>query len=87
MAEQRHRTVLEVIAEGRAVSEVAAQSAVSRQTLHDWLAATPAGPALAGRPPPPSADGGVRGPASSSPGARTPSPGRPDPPDAGSTVP
>ncbi|MGZ4587661.1 MAG: hypothetical protein ACXVX9_07635 [Mycobacteriaceae bacterium] len=51
MAEQRHRTVLEVIAEGRAVSEVAAQSAGSRQTLHDWLAATlrPARLSLVGR--------------------------------------
>ena len=38
VAEQRYRAVLEVIAEGRTVSEVAAQWAVSRQTVHGWLA-------------------------------------------------
>ena len=43
MAEQRYRAVLEVIAEGRTVSEVAAQWAVSRQTLHGWLARYEAG--------------------------------------------
>ena len=38
MAEQRYRAVLEVIAEGRTVGEVAAQWSVSRQTVHAWLA-------------------------------------------------
>ena len=38
MAEQRYRAVLEVIAEGRTVGEVAAQWQVSRQTMHGWLA-------------------------------------------------
>ena len=37
MPEQRYRAVLEVISEGRTVGEVAAQWAVSRQTLHAWL--------------------------------------------------
>lgn len=38
MAEQRYQAVLAVIAEGRTVTEVAAQWMVSRQTLHGWLA-------------------------------------------------
>ena len=38
MAEQRYQAVLAVLAEGRTVKEVAAQWAVSRQTLHAWLA-------------------------------------------------
>jgi len=38
VSEQRYRAVLEVLAEGRTVGEVAAQWAVSRQTLHAWLA-------------------------------------------------
>ena len=38
MSEQRYRAVLEVLAEGRTVGEVAAQWAVSRQTVHAWLA-------------------------------------------------
>ncbi|MDQ1537841.1 MAG: hypothetical protein QOE58_2234 [Actinomycetota bacterium] len=38
MAEQRYQAVLAVIADGRTVKEVAAQWAVSRQTLHAWLA-------------------------------------------------
>jgi len=38
VAEQRYRAVLEVIAEGRTVGEVAAQWSVSRQTVHAWLA-------------------------------------------------
>lgn len=38
MAEQRYQAVLAVIAEGRSVTEVAAQWKVSRQTLHAWLA-------------------------------------------------
>lgn len=37
MAEQRYRAVLEVVAEGRTVSDVATQWRVSRQTLHGWL--------------------------------------------------
>lgn len=37
VAEQRYQAVLAVIAEGRTVTEVAAQWAVSRQTLHAWL--------------------------------------------------
>ena len=37
VAEQRYQAVLAVIAEGRTVKEVAAQWAVSRQTLHAWL--------------------------------------------------
>jgi DNA-binding NarL/FixJ family response regulator len=37
VAEQRYQAVLAVIAEGRTVKEVAAQCAVSRQTLHAWL--------------------------------------------------
>jgi transposase InsO family protein len=38
VAEQRYQAVLAVIAEGRTVTEVAAQWKVSRQTLHAWLA-------------------------------------------------
>jgi transposase InsO family protein len=38
VAEQRYQAVLAVIAEGRSVTEVAAQWRVSRQTLHAWLA-------------------------------------------------
>ena len=41
MAEQRYRAVLEVIAEGRTVGEVAAQWGVTRQTVHAWLAQVP----------------------------------------------
>src|SRR6266849_5812065 len=38
VAEQKYQAVLAVIAEGRTVSEVAAQRRVSRRTLHRWLA-------------------------------------------------
>jgi transposase len=38
VAEQRYQAVLAVIAQGRSVTEVAAQWEVSRQTLHAWLA-------------------------------------------------
>jgi transposase InsO family protein len=38
VAEQRYQAVLAVIGDGRSISEVAAQWAVSRQTLHTWLA-------------------------------------------------
>ena len=38
MSEQRYRAVLEVVAEGRTVTDVAVQWRVSRQTLHAWLA-------------------------------------------------
>jgi transposase len=38
VAEQRYQAVLAVIAQGRSVTEVAAQWKVSRQTLHAWLA-------------------------------------------------
>jgi transposase InsO family protein len=38
VAEQRYRAVLEVISEGRTVTEVACQWGVSRQALHGWLA-------------------------------------------------
>src|SRR3954451_13783740 len=37
VAEQRYQAVLAVIGDGRTVKEVAAQWAVSRQTLHGWL--------------------------------------------------
>jgi transposase InsO family protein len=37
VAEQRYQAVLAVIAQGRTVTEVAAQWKVSRQTLHSWL--------------------------------------------------
>ena len=43
MAEQRYRAVLAIVAEGRAVTEVAAESRVSRQTMHRWLARYEAG--------------------------------------------
>jgi len=43
VAEQRYRAVLEVISEGRTVTEVASQWGVSRQTLHGWLARYEAG--------------------------------------------
>lgn len=43
MAEQRYRAVLEVIAQGRGVSEVASQWGVSRQTMHAWLVRYEAG--------------------------------------------
>ena len=38
VAEQRYQAVLAVIADGRAVSEVAGAWSVSRQTVHGWLA-------------------------------------------------
>ena len=38
MAEQRYKAVLAVISDGRTVKEVAREWAVSRQTLHAWLA-------------------------------------------------
>jgi transposase InsO family protein len=38
VAEQRYRAVLAVISDGRTVKEVAADWAVSRQTVHTWLA-------------------------------------------------
>lgn len=38
VAEQRYQAVLAVISDGRTITEVAAQWAVSRQTLHAWLA-------------------------------------------------
>src|SRR4051812_38220522 len=38
VAEQRYRAVLAVIADGRAVVEVAGQFGVSRQSVHAWLA-------------------------------------------------
>ena len=38
VAEQRYKAVLAVIADGRAVKEVASAVGVSRQTLHAWLA-------------------------------------------------
>ncbi len=37
VAEQRYQAVLAVVGDGRTVKEVAAQWAVSRQTLHSWL--------------------------------------------------
>jgi transposase InsO family protein len=37
VAEQRYRAVLAVISEGRTITEVAAEWAVSRQSLHTWL--------------------------------------------------
>src|SRR4051794_6576308 len=37
VAEQRYQAVLAVIGDGRTITEVAAQWAVSRQTLHAWL--------------------------------------------------
>ncbi len=38
MAEQRYLAVLAVIAEGQTVKDVAGRWAVSRQTVHGWLA-------------------------------------------------
>src|SRR5256885_5166591 len=38
VTEQRYRAVLAVLAEGRAVMEVASQWSVSRRTVHRWLA-------------------------------------------------
>src|SRR5438874_2702984 len=38
VAEQRYKAVLAVIADGRTVSEVAADWGVSRRTVHRWLA-------------------------------------------------
>ena len=38
MAEQRYQAVLAVVAQGRTVTEVAAQWRVNRSTLHRWLA-------------------------------------------------
>jgi transposase-like protein len=38
VAEQRYRSVLAVISDGRTVTEVAAAVGVSRQSLHAWLA-------------------------------------------------
>ncbi len=38
VSEQRYQAILAVIAEGRTVTEVAAQWGVSRQTVHAWLA-------------------------------------------------
>jgi transposase InsO family protein len=43
VAEQRYQAVLAVIADGRTVTEVAAQWSVSRQTVHAWLAKYEAG--------------------------------------------
>jgi transposase InsO family protein len=43
VAEQRYRAVLAVIAEGKTVTEVAAEWRVSRQTVHTWLARYEAG--------------------------------------------
>jgi transposase len=43
VAEQRYKAVLEVIADGKSVTEVAAHWRVSRQTLHAWLARYEAG--------------------------------------------
>ena len=38
VTEQRYKAVLEVIADGRTVSEVASQWEVSARTMHRWLA-------------------------------------------------
>src|SRR5687768_15604710 len=38
VVEQRYQAVLAVIADGRAVTEVASAWSVSRQTVHGWLA-------------------------------------------------
>jgi transposase InsO family protein len=43
VAEQRYKAVQAVIAEGKTVTEVAAEWRVSRQTLHTWLARYEAG--------------------------------------------
>jgi transposase len=38
VAEQRHQAVLAVMSDGLSISQVAQKVAVSRQTLHSWLA-------------------------------------------------
>jgi transposase-like protein len=38
LMEQRYRAVMEVIEQGRTVTEVAARYGVSRQSVHTWLA-------------------------------------------------
>src|SRR2546429_146810 len=38
VAEQRYKTILAVIADGRTVSEVASDCGVCRRTMHRWLA-------------------------------------------------
>lgn len=38
MAEQQYKAVQAVLAEGKTVTEVAAEGRVSRQTVHSWLA-------------------------------------------------
>jgi transposase-like protein len=38
VAEQRYQAVLAVISDGLLISQVASKVAVSRQTLHSWLA-------------------------------------------------
>jgi transposase InsO family protein len=43
VAEQRYKAVLAVIADGKSVTEVAAEWRVSRQTMHTWLARYEAG--------------------------------------------
>jgi transposase InsO family protein len=43
VAEQRYKAVQAVVAEGKSVTEVAAEWRVSRQTLHTWLARYEAG--------------------------------------------
>ncbi len=43
VAEQRYKAVLAVIADGKSVTEVAAEWRVSRQTVHTWLARYEAG--------------------------------------------
>ena len=43
VAEQRYKAVLAVIADGKSVTEVAAEWRVSRQTVHAWLARYEAG--------------------------------------------
>ena len=43
MAEQRYKAVLAVVAEGKTVTEVAAEWRVSRQTVHSWLTRYEAG--------------------------------------------
>jgi transposase InsO family protein len=43
VAEQRYKSVLAVVGEGRTVTEVAAEWRVSRQTLHSWLSRYEAG--------------------------------------------
>ncbi|HSP64837.1 MAG TPA: helix-turn-helix domain-containing protein, partial [Candidatus Deferrimicrobium sp.] len=43
VAEHRYKAVLAVIADGKSVTEVAADWRVSRQTVHTWLARYEAG--------------------------------------------